>query len=132
MLVRVEYTEHWLRSEATELLVVTSPRDTAATGAAQVVAALRGEHLPVRAVIVNRTFPGELGAELDVVEPPAGAEPLTAYARAYASAQAGVVAAASAWAPKLLTLPSQPALVEARRSALAELGTALLCGLGND
>jgi anion-transporting ArsA/GET3 family ATPase len=132
MLARIEYTERWLRSDTTELLVVTSPRDTAAAGAAQVAAALRGEHLPLRAVIVNRTFPSELAAELGDVEPPAGAEPLVEYARAYTSAQAGVLAAASAWAPEVLTLPSQPALVEARRPALIELGALLLRGLGNE
>jgi anion-transporting ArsA/GET3 family ATPase len=132
MLARVEYTERWLRSEATELLVVTSPRDTAAAGAAQVAVALHGEHLSLRAVIVNRTLPDGLAAELGAIEPPAGAEPLVSHARAYASAQAAVLAAASTWAPKVLTLPSQPALVEARRSALAELGSSLLRGLGND
>lgn len=131
MLVRVEYTERWLRSGATELLVVTSPRDTAATGAAQLAAALRAEHLQARAVIVNRTLPGELAAELGAIAPPAGAEPLIAYARAYAAAQADVLAAASTWAPHILTLPSQPALVQARRSALVELGTSLIRGLGN-
>lgn len=132
MLARVEYTERWLRSESTELLVVTSPRDTAAAGAAQVAEALRGEHLTIRAVIVNRTLAVELAAELGAVEPPAGAEPLVGYARAYASAQADVLGAASAWAPAVLTLPSRPALVEARRSALVELGTSLLRGLGNN
>ena len=132
MLARVEYTERWLRSDATELLVVTSPRDTAATGAAQVAAALRAEHLPVRAVIVNRTVPCELAAELDHIEPPTGAEALIGHARAYASAQADVLAAASTWAPLVHTLPSQPALVEARRSALAELGVSLLRGLRNE
>ena len=132
MLARVEYTERWLRSDTTELLVVTSPRDTAASGAAQVAAALRGEHLRLRAVIVNRTFPEGLAAELGAVKPPAGAEPLLGYARAYASAQADVLAAVSAWAPEVLALPSQPALVEARRSPLAELVTALLRGLGTD
>lgn len=131
MLARVEYTERWLRSDATELLVVTSPRDTAATGAGHVAAALRAEHLPVRAMIVNRTLPGELAAELDNIEPPTGAEALIGYARAYASAQAEVLAAASTWAPLVLTLPSRPALVEARRSALAELGASLLHDLGN-
>ena len=126
MLARVEYTERWLRSDATELLVVTSPRDTAAAGAAQVVAALRGEHLRPRAVVVNRTFPAELAAELDAIASPAGAEPFIGHARAYAAAQRDVIAAASAWAPLVLTLPSQPALVEARRSALVELGASLL------
>lgn len=132
MLARVEYTERWLRSDATELLVVTSPRDTAATGAAQVAAALRGEHLALRAVIVNRTLPHGLAAELGAIEPPAGAEPLVGHARAYARAQADVLAAVSTWAPTVLTLPSQPALVEARRSAVIELGDSLLRGLGNE
>jgi hypothetical protein len=69
--------------------------------------------------------------ESHAVEPPAGAEPLIGYARAYASAQADVLAAASTWAPRILTLPSQLALVEARRSALIKLGASLLRGLGN-
>jgi hypothetical protein len=43
-----------------------------------------------------------------------------------------VLAAASAWAPAVVTLPSQPALVDARRSALVDLGALLLRGLGND
>lgn len=132
MLVRVEYTERWLRSDATELLVVTSPRDTAATGALQVAAALRGERLPLRAVIVNRTCPGELATELATIDPPVGAEALIGYARAYASSQAEVFAAASTWAPLVLALPSRPSLVEARRPALVELGTSLLHGLGDD
>lgn len=131
MLARVEYTERWLRSDAAELLVVTSPRDTAAGGAAQVAAALGSEHLPLRALIVNRTIPDGLAAELGCVEPPPGAEPLVEYARAYASAQANVLAAASAWAPAVITLPSQPALVDARRPALVDLGALLLRGLGN-
>ena len=132
MLARVEYTERWLRSDAAELLVVTSPRDTAATGAAQVAAALRAEHLPLRAVIVNRTLPGKLAAELDAIEPPAGSEPFIGHARAYASAQADVLAEVSAWAPQVLTLPSQPAQMEARRPALLELGASLLHGLANE
>jgi hypothetical protein len=132
MLARVEYTERWLRSDATELLVVTSPRDTAASGAAQVAAALRGEHLRLRAVIVNRTLSEGLAAELGAVVPPTGAEPLVGYARAYASAQADVLAAVAAWAPEVLSLPSRQALIEARRSALIELGTSLLRGLGHD
>jgi anion-transporting ArsA/GET3 family ATPase len=129
MLVRVERTERWLRSEHAELLLVTSPRDTNAAGAAQVAASLRSEHLPLRAVIVNRTLPAELVTELAVLEVPPRAERLVGYARAYASAQAGVLAAAARWAPTVLTLASQPALVESRRPALVDLGTALLDGL---
>lgn len=129
MLVRVERTESWLRSDATELLLVTSPHDTGGRGAAQIVDAVRGERLGLRAVIVNRTLPGELAAELAAIEVPAGAEPLVGYARAYAAAQAQVLAAASAWAPIVVALPSQPALVEARRSALVELGASLVRGL---
>jgi hypothetical protein len=129
MLVRVERTERWLRSEDTELLLVTSPRDTGATGAAQVAASLRAEHLSLRAVIVNRTLPTELVTELGSIKVPPGAEPLIDYARAYASAQADVLAAVSRWAPTVLALASHPALVETRRSALVALGTSLLQGL---
>lgn len=131
MLVRVEHTERWLRAEHTELLLVTSPRDTGAAGAAQVVASLRAERLPLRAVIVNRTLPAELAAELAAVEVPAGAEPLVAYARAYAAAQTGVIAAVSGWGPTVVTLPSCPALAETRRAALVELGLELMTGLGH-
>lgn len=129
MLVRVERTERWLRSEDTELLLVTSPRDTGAAGAAQVAASLRAEHLPLRAVIVNRTFPAELVTELGAVEVAPGAKPFVDYARAYASAQADVLAAVSGWAPTVLALASHPAIVETRRSALVDLGSSLLQGL---
>jgi anion-transporting ArsA/GET3 family ATPase len=125
MLVRVERVRHWLASDATELLLVTSPRDTAAAGAAQLVAALRDEDLSPRAVIVNRTWPRELAAELAAIEIPASASSLVEHARAHLVAQDQVLAAVSAWAPTVISLASRVDLGEARRPALVELGEAL-------
>jgi hypothetical protein len=43
-----------------------------------------------------------------------------------------VLAAASNWAPRIVTLPSQPALADARRLAFVELGALLMRGLAVD
>ncbi|MEO8553797.1 MAG: ArsA-related P-loop ATPase [Kofleriaceae bacterium] len=122
MLVRVERARHWLQQADTSLLIVTSPRDTGAIGAAQLATALRGEGLAPRAVIVNRTWPPELAAELAGV---ADANAFVAYARAQLQAQVAVLAAVESWAPAVVVLPSRSVLVEARRPALVELGAAL-------
>ncbi|MGE5184040.1 MAG: hypothetical protein ACM31C_18345, partial [Acidobacteriota bacterium] len=125
MLARVERTHAWLGSRDAELLLVTSPRDTAAAGAAQLVAALAREGLAPRAVIVNRTHPAELAGELAGVT----ATPVVAYARAVLAAQARVLAEVAAWPTPSVVLPS---LSLARRSALVELGAALARELGRE
>jgi anion-transporting ArsA/GET3 family ATPase len=129
LLVRVEVTQRWLRAADTELLVVTSPRDPAAAGAAQLVAALDREQLAARAVIVNRTWPAALGAELAQVAVPAGATALLEHARALALAQAGVVGAAAALGLLVIALAARPAAALAHRAALIALGTTLWRGL---
>ncbi|HEX7699524.1 MAG TPA: ArsA-related P-loop ATPase [Kofleriaceae bacterium] len=125
MLVRVERARQWLQQADTSLLLVTSPRDTGAIGAVQLASALRDEGLAPRAVIVNRTWPPELAAELasGAFSPDAAA--FVAYARAQLRAQAAVLAAVETWAPTIVVLPSRPVLIEARRPALVELGVSL-------
>ncbi len=129
LLVRVEAARRWIASAEAELLLVTSPRDTAASGAAQLAAALRVEHLWPRAVIVNRTLPAALATELAAAKIPAGAEALVAYVRASLEAQARVLAAAPALAPTTIALAANPALIQARRAALVELGETLRTAL---
>jgi len=124
LLVRVERARAWFADDDTELLLVTSPRDTGAAGARQLLDALHGEGLSPRAVIVNRTWPAALADELAGVAIP-GAEPLVAYARAQLAAQAGVLAAVRDWAATVIALPSHADLGAARRPALIELGEAL-------
>jgi anion-transporting ArsA/GET3 family ATPase len=125
MLVRVERARQWLQEAETSLLLVTSPRDTDAIGAVQLASTLRDEGLASRAVIVNRTWPPELAAELASIAIPPGADPFVAYARAQLQAQAAVLAAVETWAPAVVVLPSRPLLIDARRPALVELGVAL-------
>ena len=98
-----------------EILLVTSPHDTGAAGAAQLHAALAREQLAPRAVIVNRTLPlvpGELAA--------LPSTPLVSYARAELAAQAGVLAAARTLGP-VIALPS----IHLSPTALAALGAQL-------
>ncbi len=125
MLGRVERTRRWMASGDAALLLVTSPRDTGAAAAAAIAAALRAEGLTPRATVVNRTLPAALAAELAAIDPPPGAAPLVAHARAQLAAQAEVIAAARALSPTVITLGSHPALTLARRAALADLGLAL-------
>lgn len=128
VLERIDATRRLLHSPRTELLVVTSPRDTGANAAQRLVEVLRGEQLSPRALILNRTWPAHAAAELAAIDVPAGGEALFGYARSALAAQAGVFAAASALAT-VVTLPSNPGLDRARRPALVELGAALLRGL---
>ncbi|MCE9579545.1 MAG: hypothetical protein K8W52_40870 [Deltaproteobacteria bacterium] len=125
MLGRVERTRHWLASGEADLLLVTSPRDTGGAAAREIDDALRAEGLAPRAVIVNRTWPPTVAAELATLVAPSGAEPFLAHARATLAAQAQVIAAVTTWAPALITLEAHPALTLARRRALAELGASL-------
>jgi MinD-like ATPase involved in chromosome partitioning or flagellar assembly len=125
MLARVERARQWLQHADTSLLLVTSPRDTGAVGAAELASALRAEGLAPRAVIVNRMWPPELAAELASIAIPSNADAFIAYARAQLEAQAAVLAAVETWAPMIVALPSRPILIEARRPALVELGLAL-------
>jgi anion-transporting ArsA/GET3 family ATPase len=132
LLGRVEVARRWLASAETELLLVTAPLDRGAAGAAQLAAALRTEHLYARAVVVNRTWPAALGAELAAAEIPAGAESLVAYVRSQLAAQTQVLAASALLAPTVVALGSHPSLVQGRRNALLELGQILLRGLTHD
>ena len=113
MLARVEAARDLLTHA--EILLVTSPRDTGAAGAAQLAAALRTEQLAPATVIVNRTWPLALAAEL-------GDDPLSTYARAELAAQDAVLAAAAELGP-VVALPSQSL---ATRAALAAFGAALV------
>jgi anion-transporting ArsA/GET3 family ATPase len=124
MIERVDRARRLLASHATELLLVTSPLDTGAAGAAQIHAALAAEHLAPHAVIVNRTWPREVARELDTAAVPPPAFPLVEYTRAYLEAQARVVSAVATWAP-VITVASRPALTQVRRDALVELGATL-------
>jgi anion-transporting ArsA/GET3 family ATPase len=119
LLRRVEHTRRWLASDAAELLLVTSPRDAGARGASQMRAALASLGLAPHAVIVNRTWPVELAAELAAIHAPAAAGPLIAYLCAYLNAQARVIAATATWGP-VVTVASQPDLAD--RDKLTELG----------
>jgi arsenite-transporting ATPase len=129
MLVRISAAQRWLQSPATELLIVTSPRDTGAGAAGRLVRVLREEKLAPRALILNRTWPVEVAAELAAIAIPVGAEPLVGYVRAEIDAQVGVLAAATALAMPVVTLGSRPALDRNTRPALVELGAALVQGL---
>jgi anion-transporting ArsA/GET3 family ATPase len=125
MLTRVEQAARWLRQADTELLLVTSPADAGAGGARQLAEVLRREGLSPSAVIVNRTWPRELEAELQVAPVPAGAEAMVAHARALCAAQRQVIAAAVALSRRVLCLPSSGGINLDRRAALAELGAVL-------
>ncbi len=115
MLERVERARRYLAGA--DLFVVTSPRDTDAAGARQVVRALAAEQLAPHAVIVNRRYPRELAEQLATLPE----TPLVAYARACLAAQVKVVAAVAGWAP-VIALPSLPL---ASRPALVALGREL-------
>jgi len=128
LLQRIEAAQRWLQSPHSELLIVTSPRDTGASAATRIAEVLHDEQLAPRALILNRTWPAEAAAELAAIDVPAGAEALVGYLRSELAAQAGVLAASSALAPVIM-LASNPGLDRARRPALVELGAALLRGL---
>jgi anion-transporting ArsA/GET3 family ATPase len=130
MLGRITAAQRWLRSVDTELLIVTSPRDTDASAARQLAEVLRIEQLTPRAVIVNRTWSVEFATELAAVEPPVGAEALVGHARAQLAAQARVFEVAATLSRAVVALPSSPGLDLARRPALAALGEALVAALG--
>jgi len=115
MVKRVERTREWIASA--DLLLVTSPRDTDAAGAAAVRRALAGEDLAPRAVIVNRTWP-----QVPVVD----ATPFGDYVRALFAAQAAVLAEVATWHAPMLVLPSRST---AGRAALAGLGAVLYAAL---
>ena len=125
MAARLARAQAWLHGRDTELLLVTSPRDTGATGARRLADALAAEQLVPRAVIVNRTWPPELATELAGVAVPGGAERFVAYARAQLAAQAAVIDTAAALAPRVVTVPSLAALERSGRDALVELGEVL-------
>lgn len=129
MLDRVERARRWLGSGAAELLLVTSSRDTGAAGAAQLRTALAAEGLAPHAVIVNRTWPAELAAELGAARVPVGGERLVGYLQAQLAAQAGVFAAIAGWAP-VVAVGAHPGLGELDTlEQLQWLGEALRSGL---
>lgn len=117
---RVEHARHWIASDETEILLVTSPRDAHAAGAAQIARSLRELDLAPRAVIVNRTWPPAVVGELASLD---SREPLVDHARALLAAQAAVVAEVMAWKRPLVLLGSSAGL--AQRAALAALGSDL-------
>ena len=123
MLARVERAQTLLGDA--DLLLVTSPHDTAAAGAAQIAVALQAEHLAPRAVIVNRIYPADLAGEL------AGAigTPVIEYVRAALAAQSRVLAEVASWATPCHALP---ALSLARRATLVLLGRSLADELERD
>ena len=112
MLARVARTQQLLR--AGELILVTSPRDTHAAGAAQIRRALAQEgHVP-QLLVVNRTWPDARIAEHGT--------PFTEYVHALLAAQREVLAVTGAWSIPTVTVPSQPI---GRRAALLSLGESL-------
>ncbi len=127
LLDRVDRARAWIGSPDAELLLVTSPRDTAAAGARQLAAALAVEDLAVRAVIVNRTWPTELGTVLGQLDRVPEAAPMVAYARAQLAAQAGTIEAVAGLAPVVAVLPS---LTTPHRAELLALGQQLAAMLG--
>ena len=95
MLARVEETRRWIGSA--DLLLVTSPRDTGAAGAAAVLRALSDEDLAPSAVIVNRTWPAV---------PVRGTTPFDDYVRALLGAQTAVLAEVDRWNVPVVIVPS--------------------------
>lgn len=122
LVARLERAQALLRGA--ELLLVTSPRDSDASGARQLFEALALEGLAPRAVIVNRTWPLAVCDELAPSAPRRSR--LLGHARAYALAQARVMRAALTLAPEVITAPSEPELeLGARREALLSIGEAV-------
>jgi len=95
MIERVDWTRRAIAGA--DLLLVTSPRDTGAEGAAAVFGALADEDLRPGAVIVNRTWPAVAVR---------GATPFEGYARALLAAQAAVLAEVGCWDLPVITVPS--------------------------
>jgi arsenite-transporting ATPase len=126
MFARVEVARAWIASSRAELLLVTSPRDTAAAGARQLADALAHEHLALHAAIVNRTWPSGLAGTLDQLAGVPEAAALVGYARAQLAAQTATIAAAARLAPRLAVLPS---LGSPHRDELIALGERLVIEL---
>lgn len=101
MLDRVEHTRRSIAHA--DLLLVTSPLDTDAAGAAAVRRALAEEDLAPAAVIMNRTWPA-LAVR--------GAAPFDDYVRAVLGAQTAVLAAIARWQLPVVVVPSTPDLAE--------------------
>ena len=133
MVARVERTQRWLASPATDILLVTAVRDDAARGAQQLADALAVVGLPARATIVNRALPARLGEELAALgDAPATAEAaaLLRYARAYSAMQSRLAREIAVLAPVSTLLPATRGLdAPDRLDALASLGERLLLAL---
>ena len=112
LLGRVERTRRLLRDG--EILLVTSPRDTQAAGAAQIRRALAREGFVPSLVVVNRTWPAPRDCSDDT--------PFDHYVRALLAAQHDVLAVAQTWSLPTVVVPSQPI---GRRAALVTLGETL-------
>lgn len=123
MLARLERARTWLADPGTQLVFVTAVRDDAAATTQQLVHALSGVGLRPTAVLLNRTLPHALMAELDAVDVPIGARPLVAYTRALLQMQERVVTALAGVAPVVGQVPDSAGLdSEGRLDALASLG----------
>ena len=130
VLERVEYTQRWLRSGSTQILVVSSVSDDGARMARGLIDALSVARLAPRAVVVNRAAPLGLEAQRGALELVAASDPLAApvvrYALAYAAIQSRVVGAVHGLASKTVILPDAHGLDgDERIESLAQLGDLL-------
>lgn len=126
---RLERAQAWMKRADTELILVTSPRDAGAAGARQLAELLSAVGIPPCAVVVNRTWPDALAAELRSIAVPAGAERLVSHLQGQLVDQQQVISAAAMLAPLQVMLPARPQLGLARAEMLRELGALLDEGL---
>jgi anion-transporting ArsA/GET3 family ATPase len=136
MLQRVQVAQLWLRSDSTEILLVTSGRDDGAPTARGLARALGRAGLAPRAVVLNRALPAPVVralGELSASEHDPAAAPVLHYALACAALQERVVEQVRGLAPTLIVLPQAAGLdAGARLDGLERLGELLRAGLLQD
>ncbi len=134
MMERLARAEAWLQHPSTEILLVTAVRDDAPATVAQLREALGQVHLDATRVLVNRTLPEELPAELERVDLSglhASEAAVVRYAVGVAQAQARLVAALTGQRLRVGRVPAMSGLDgESRLAELTRLGAHLLEGSG--
>ena len=126
ILDRLERAQAWLHDPATELLLVTAVREDARETTRALRDALAESAMRPSAVVVNRTIPRALAAEIAEVDARALEDPARAivrYVRAFGDIQTRVVDDARALAPRVIEIPAATGLDGPDRlAALAAIG----------